>query len=226
MITLASHAALAASLFLAPPLAAAQRITAPVPRAPLTSLVSRDDYPQQARADRAQGTVRFRLVVETDGRVSRCTILRSSGSSILDSTTCRLMRSRARFVPARDASGRFVSGQVEDEISWTPGASPVPVLSAAIPPPRFYTLVSIYTACAMGDAARRAISTLDVGAIPDAAYATCVEIEPLLLAEMARANLPNMVPADAMRQLKLRLRTRLVAQVGTMRGNLAARSMK
>lgn len=225
MITLTSRIVLAASLLAAGQPAYAQSATAPVPRAPLTSLVSPDDYPSQAIANKAQGTVRFRLDVGSDGRVTGCTILRSSRSSILDSSTCRLMRSRARFDPARNAAGRPVMGQVESEFGWTLGALQAPV-RAATPPPRFQALVKIYMTCALGDAARRAVSMLDVNAIPDATYTTCAELEPLLLAEMAQANRPNMIPADAMRQLKLQLRPLIVAQVGAMRGSLAISSAK
>lgn len=191
----------------------------PVSRQPLAALVSPNDYPAQAIATRQSGTVRFRLDVGANGRVEGCTILRSSRSSILDASTCRLMRSRARFTPARDLNGQTVAGRIEDEISWTlPGTG-----TADRPPPRLYELIKIYTACTMGDAARRAVSTMNVNVIADATFATCAEIEPLLLAQMTLANRANMVPAEAMRQLKLRLRTQLAAQVGAMRRNLTAR---
>lgn len=211
---------LAAPLALAALLAAVQAIVSdPVPRQPLAALVSPDDYPARALADKQGGTVRFRLDVGADGRVTMCTILRSSRSNVLDAMTCRLMRSRARFTPAHGAAGQPVAGRIEDEIVWTlPGTA-----TATRPPPRLYELFKIYTACAMGDAARRAVSTMDVNAIPDATFASCAGIEPLLLAEMTLANRPNMVPAETMRQLKFRLRTQLAAQVGAMRRNLAAK---
>ena len=40
--------------------------------------------------------------IGTDGRVTACSVTSSSGSSALDDATCRIMRSRARFTPARD----------------------------------------------------------------------------------------------------------------------------
>ncbi len=193
---------------------------APTPRAPLASLVTVNDYPAQAMANGQSGSVRFRLDIGADGRVSMCTILRSTRSSILDATTCRLMRSRARFTPARDASGQALVGRFEDEITWT---LPATAMMATTPAPRLYELIRIWSACVMGDAARRAVSSLDVNAIPDATYASCIELEPLLLAEMARVNRPNMVPADAMRQLKLQMRSLLATQVGAMRRNLATK---
>ncbi len=194
-------------------------VSDPVPRQPLAALVAPDDYPAQALGAGQGGTVRFRLDVGTDGRVNSCTILRSSRSNILDATTCRLLRSRARFTPAVGASGMPVAGRIEDEIVWMPPGS----ATANRPPRRLLELFKIYTACAMGDAARRAVSTMDVNAIPDAAFASCASIEPVLLAEMGQVNRSTMPPAETMRQLKLRLRTQLAAQVGAMRGNLAAR---
>ena len=87
-------------------------------KANLASLVSDDDYPLSARTAREGGTVRFRLEVGVNGRVTNCTILQSSGSSALDSATCRIMRSRARFVPARDAAGNAVADTIENSLTW------------------------------------------------------------------------------------------------------------
>ncbi|MBA3525824.1 MAG: TonB family protein [Sphingomonas sp.] len=56
-----------------------------------------------ALARREQGRVEFRLDVGENGRVTGCTITRSSGSRWLDSTTCRILRSRARYTPARNS---------------------------------------------------------------------------------------------------------------------------
>ncbi len=53
-----------------------------------------------------------------DGRVTDCTSSASSGSSALDATTCRLMKSRARFTPARDANGNPTTDSVANAIRW------------------------------------------------------------------------------------------------------------
>jgi protein TonB len=60
------------------------------------------------------------MSVDPDGRVGRCVIARSSGSAELDATTCRLVRQRYRFDPARDARGRAVPDLVGDRHLWTP----------------------------------------------------------------------------------------------------------
>jgi periplasmic protein TonB len=87
-------------------------------RANLASYISDADYPDAAIRNEEQGTTGFRLTVGPDGRVSNCEVTRSSGSSSLDNTTCRLMRSRARFTPARDTSGAATSDTVSASIRW------------------------------------------------------------------------------------------------------------
>jgi protein TonB len=87
-------------------------------KANLGSYVSDADYPGTAVRAEEQGTTRFRLGVGADGRVTQCTVTQSSGSSSLDATTCRLMKSRARFTPARDGSGQPTGDSVSSAIKW------------------------------------------------------------------------------------------------------------
>jgi protein TonB len=87
-------------------------------KANLASYVSDADYPSTAIRNEEQGTTRFRLVVAADGHVTDCTVTGSSGSAALDATTCRLMKSRARFSPARDSDGRPTGDTVANAIRW------------------------------------------------------------------------------------------------------------
>lgn len=79
------------------------------------------DYPRQALRMGIEGSVRVRFTVTEDGRVTRCTILETSGFALLDQTTCRLAERRFRYRPALDASGRPVP---QDEVRtydwWLP----------------------------------------------------------------------------------------------------------
>lgn len=84
----------------------------------LSSYVSDADYPDAALRNDEQGTTRFRLTVGADGRVTGCTVTGSSGSSALDAATCRLMKGRARFTPARDSSGNATTDSVASAIRW------------------------------------------------------------------------------------------------------------
>ncbi|KQN28764.1 energy transducer TonB [Sphingomonas sp. Leaf38] len=66
----------------------------------------------------AGGTVGVRYSVETDGSVTHCGIMRSSGNAVLDATTCRLIELRFRYRPWRDAAGRPVRSTVVRNQSW------------------------------------------------------------------------------------------------------------
>lgn len=78
-----------------------------------------EDYPHAAREEGAGGAVGFSLLVDTGGSASDCRIERSSGVSALDAATCELATARARFAPARDASGRSVAARYDGNIKWT-----------------------------------------------------------------------------------------------------------
>ena len=87
-------------------------------RANLQSYFSTDDYPSAAQRGNEEGTAAFSLTVGPDGRVQACSITSSSGSSSLDAATCRILRSRARFTPARDNTGQPTTDTVRNRIRW------------------------------------------------------------------------------------------------------------
>lgn len=82
------------------------------PKGDLRTLFSADDYPAEAQRKGEEGTVQVDLTVGSEGRVSTCKVIRSSGSPILDSATCRILQHRARFTLARDANGNSISDVV------------------------------------------------------------------------------------------------------------------
>jgi periplasmic protein TonB len=87
-------------------------------RASLASYFSNDDYPAAAIRAEASGVTRFRLTIGTNGRVTDCQVTGSSGNSALDQATCRILRSRARYTPARDASGNPTTGTDSASVTW------------------------------------------------------------------------------------------------------------
>ncbi|NJC06992.1 TonB family protein [Sphingomonas kaistensis] len=99
-----------------PPLAHGRYIARP--RANLASYVTSNDYPRDAIRAGQEGTTGFKLTIGPDGRVTSCVIEKSSGSASLDSTTCRIMASRARFEPALDAAGKPTSDTMSARITW------------------------------------------------------------------------------------------------------------
>jgi periplasmic protein TonB len=87
-------------------------------RGNLAALFSADDYPTEALRREEQGTVTADLRVDESGRVSRCTVSGSSGSTSLDATTCDILRHRARFAPATNGSGQAIPGSYSQRITW------------------------------------------------------------------------------------------------------------
>lgn len=87
-------------------------------RANLSSYFSTDDYPAAAIRIEAEGTTRFALTIGSDGRVTNCSVTGSSGNGALDAATCRILRARARYTPARDQSGGTTSGTDRGSITW------------------------------------------------------------------------------------------------------------
>jgi TonB family protein len=99
-------------------------------QASLPQLFSSDDYPASALRAGEAGAVGFRVDVGKDGRVAACTVTASSGSTALDSTTCRLLTSRARFSPALDRKGRPTTDSFNGRIVWRlPEPEPPPPTS-------------------------------------------------------------------------------------------------
>jgi protein TonB len=80
--------------------------------------IDRRDYPDDASRARRTGSVTTRLDIAPDGRVTGCTIIRSSGTPSLDRTTCRLIEQRFRFEPARDSAGNPVPGVAGWRQDW------------------------------------------------------------------------------------------------------------
>jgi protein TonB len=65
------------------------------------------------------GAARFTLTIDATGKVTECTITRSTGHDVLDAATCDLVSRRARFEAARDNTGKPVGGSFTGSISWT-----------------------------------------------------------------------------------------------------------
>jgi protein TonB len=99
--------------------ASAQGVAEPAhPKTSLAALISDEDYPNSALAAGQSGTVAVRFDVGPNGRISACTVLRSSGASALDAATCRLLTARARFTPARDETGTPVPSVFTHAQTW------------------------------------------------------------------------------------------------------------
>lgn len=76
------------------------------------------DYPRHLAKAGIGGTVGMRGTVGVNGRVTRCTVVRSSGVPELDVLTCRLIEQRFVYRPATDRTGRPVPDEIEIEWTW------------------------------------------------------------------------------------------------------------
>ena len=63
------------------------------------------DYPSAAYSQGEQAILRMRVIVNEQGTVESCTILKATDTERLESPACRVMQG-ARFEPARDAAGQ------------------------------------------------------------------------------------------------------------------------
>ncbi len=89
-----------------------------VPRGDPGRWITDNDYRTSWINRDYSGVAGFMLSVDANGRVTGCSITRSTGHSVLDEATCRLLERRARFEPARDSNGAAVSGSFSSQVSW------------------------------------------------------------------------------------------------------------
>ena len=85
---------------------------------PISHYISPLDYPAEAIPQRAEGRVELTLAIDATGRLTACTVRKSSGWPVLDAATCRILLRRAKFNPARDAFGHPMSDVIETGIDW------------------------------------------------------------------------------------------------------------
>lgn len=89
------------------------------PRGNPGNWVTNNDYRTSWINRGFEGSASFTLMIDARGRVSGCTITRSTGHSALDDATCSLLERRGRFDPAKDSSGNATSGTFRSSITWT-----------------------------------------------------------------------------------------------------------
>lgn len=90
----------------------------PVPSPGLAELFSARDYPPAALQQHEEGKVGVLVRVDSNGAVRDCIVEASSGFGDLDNRTCEIIRTRARFRPAKDASGHPAASELHQKIAW------------------------------------------------------------------------------------------------------------
>ena len=111
-----------------------QRVAPPAPPAPpsvpgtraqpiaRTFTVTEDDYPDASRRAGEEGVTGIRVTIGTDGRVTACSVVKSSGFSRLDERACQIAQRRWRFKPATE-NGQPVEETVNRNYRWQLQAS-------------------------------------------------------------------------------------------------------
>lgn len=129
-ITVAPVKNLGQQIITLPPPSGAGEITGPpilptlpdpiaaIPRGDPGSWIMERDYRSRWIRENLSGVASFTLEIDTRGKVSECTITRSTGHDVLDGATCRLLTRRARFNPARNSNGDKVTGTYSSSVAW------------------------------------------------------------------------------------------------------------
>ena len=90
----------------------------PYPIGEQSSWVTNADYPLDAWRNEEAGEVFYELKVDRAGKVTACTADEGSATAQLKAETCRLLRERAQFEPARDEMGRAVASVYQGFAEW------------------------------------------------------------------------------------------------------------
>ena len=80
--------------------------------------ISSEDYPAGPLRSKIQGTTGVELTISVAGRVSACSVVKTSGNGELDWTVCRLAQQRFVFQPARDRSGSPANDTKREYFTW------------------------------------------------------------------------------------------------------------
>ncbi|MBD2842404.1 energy transducer TonB [Erythrobacter rubeus] len=80
--------------------------------------VTDSDYRSRWVREEMSGVASFALTIDRKGKVSDCTITKSSGHAPLDEATCKLIQRRAQFEPAKDSYGNPIAGTYRNSINW------------------------------------------------------------------------------------------------------------
>jgi len=88
----------------------------------LRRIFNADDYPSDALRQGQEGLAQYMLLIDEKGSVAACHVMKPSGVPVLDAMGCQVIRQRAKFTPAVDATGRPMrSTYVTPPIRWALG---------------------------------------------------------------------------------------------------------
>lgn len=79
-----------------------------------------EDYPEWVEKARVDGTVGVKLSISDAGKVTACSVRKSSGIADLDTAACQKMIERALFRPALDGAGQPVASTFQTSVWFQP----------------------------------------------------------------------------------------------------------
>lgn len=91
------------------------------PKQPLRDLFRSTTYPKQAVREGDTGRVGIALLIDETGKVRDCMVEETSGFATLDTVSCYVLTSQARFKPAIGADGKPAKSASFQRISWKIG---------------------------------------------------------------------------------------------------------
>lgn len=86
----------------------------------ITRKIPDSDYRRISDNRLPSGSATIHFVVNPQGRMTNCSVMRSSGDPQVDAILCQIAQARMRFSPARDPSGRPVSQEMAYTPTWRP----------------------------------------------------------------------------------------------------------
>ena len=88
------------------------------PKGDIAGWVTTNAYPTSDLRGEHEGSVRYRLTIDTAGKASGCSVVESSGFAGLDQAACTELLRHARFEPATDDTGARTSGTYTGTVTW------------------------------------------------------------------------------------------------------------
>lgn len=84
----------------------------------VSGTIGEADYPRAALRGAVSGASEVRVAIAPDGAPTGCSVVRSSGSALLDQRACAILTTRFRYEPARSAAGAPIAGALIYTIDW------------------------------------------------------------------------------------------------------------
>lgn len=77
-----------------------------------------EDFPKSALEEKRYGTAKIELAVASNGALTSCNIVESSGHADLDDASCKVATTRTTFSPALDLLGKPTEGRIRTKLDW------------------------------------------------------------------------------------------------------------